>query len=153
VTTGRVSGRCDVTTASGALRLHRIDGPATIKNTNGTTWIGDVGGDLRVVGANGSIEVDRAHASATMKTANGSVRIGEVFGGEIVLETAAGGLEVGVHDGVAAWLDLSTVAGRVHNELGSSGEPAKGEDTVSVRARTYVGDIVVRRATMIGDDQ
>src|SRR6266542_1755426 len=130
---------------AGAVNLRRIDGPATVKNSNGATWIGEVTGELRVNGANGGVTVDRAHAGVTAKTANGSVRIGEVTSGAVTLETAAGSLEVGIHTGTAAWLDLNTVAGRIRNELAAAAGPDNSEETVEVRARTYVGDIIVRR--------
>ena len=109
------------------------------------SWIGEVTGDLRVNGANGAITVDRAHAGVTAKTASGSVRIGEVSRGAVTLETAAGSVDVGIRTGTAAWLDLNTVSGRIRNELAAAAAPDGSDDTVEVRARTYVGDIVVRR--------
>src|SRR6266511_3490249 len=104
--------------------------------------LGEFTGELRVNGANGGVTVDRAHAGVTAKTANGSVRIGEVTSGAVTLETAAGSLEVGIHTGTAAWLDLNTVAGRIRNELAAAAGPDNSEETVEVRARTYVGDII-----------
>jgi Putative adhesin len=146
VTLDHAGGPAEVKTSSGALRVVRVDGPATVKNSNGESWIGEVTGDLQVRASNGSITVERARADANLKTANGSVRVGEVFCGSVELETAAGRLEVGVHDGTAAWLDLQTVAGRVHNELDAASQPASSDQAVSVRARTSVGDIVIRRS-------
>jgi DUF4097 and DUF4098 domain-containing protein YvlB len=139
-------GGAEATTGSGAVHLGHVDGPATVKNSNGDSWIGEVTGDLRVNAANGSITVERAHGDVTAKTANGSIRIGEVARGAATLETAAGSLEVGVRAGTAAWLDLNTTAGRVRNELAASAGPESTDETVEVRARTYVGDIVLRRA-------
>jgi hypothetical protein len=139
-------GEGEVTSSSGEVRLHRIEGAAAIKNSNGVTWIGEAAGDLRVAGANGNIAVERALAGVTATTANGSIRVGEVVRGSVTLETASGGLEVGVRPGTAVWLDLNTVAGRVTNELDDTSGPGDAIDTVEVRARTYVGNIVVRRA-------
>jgi Putative adhesin len=145
ITVDRADGGAEITASNGAVNVSRIDGPATVKNSNGATWIGEVTGDLRVNGANGGIAVDRALAGVAAKTANGSVRIGEIVRGIVTLETAAGSLDVGIRTGTAAWLDLKTVAGRVHNELGEVAGPAKTDETVEVRARTYVGNITVRR--------
>jgi DUF4097 and DUF4098 domain-containing protein YvlB len=138
-------GGAEIATGNGAVNIRRIDGPATVKNSNGASWIGEVTGDLRISGANGAVAVDRAHAGVTAKTANGSVRIGEVARGAVTLETAAGSLEVGIRTGTAAWLDLKTIAGRVHNELAAAAGPGNTDETVEVRARTHVGDIIVRR--------
>jgi DUF4097 and DUF4098 domain-containing protein YvlB len=136
----------DITASNGAVNIRRIDGPATVKNSNGASWIGEVTGDLRVGAANGTVTVDRAHAGVAAKTANGSVRVGEVVRGAVTLRTAAGSIEVGIRTGTAAWLDLNTSAGRVRNELAAAAGPDNADETVEVRARTYAGDIVVRRA-------
>jgi DUF4097 and DUF4098 domain-containing protein YvlB len=145
VTVDHADGDTEITASNGAVNVRRIDGPATVKNSNGATWIGEVTGDLRFNGANGSVAVDRAHAGVTAKTANGSVRIGEVIRGAVTLATAAGSVEIGIRAGTAAWLDLDTVVGRVRNELAAAAGPESTDETVEVRARTSIGDIIVRR--------
>jgi Putative adhesin len=142
----RASGDADVTTGSGEVRIGYIGGAAVIKNSNGDTAVGEVIGDLRVKSANGRISVDRAHAFVIAKTANGNIRIGEVMRGAIVLETAAGELEVGIREGTAAWLDVSSQYGRVRNSLDETGSPEQSEATVEIQARTSVGDIKIHRA-------
>jgi DUF4097 and DUF4098 domain-containing protein YvlB len=146
VTVDRVDGDADVTTGSGKMRIREITGSALLKNSNGDTLLGEVTGDLRIKAANGSISVDRTQTSVTAKTANGGIRIGEVVRGAIVLETAVGELELGVREGTAAWLDVSSRHGRVHNSLDATAGPAQSEDKVEVRARTSYGDIVINRS-------
>jgi DUF4097 and DUF4098 domain-containing protein YvlB len=146
ITVGEVDGRTEINVGNGTVDVRRIGGPATVKNSNGATRIGEVTGDLAVNGANGAITVDRAHAGVTAKTANGSIRIGEVARGAVGLQTAAGTVEIGVRPGTAAWLDLDTTSGRVRNELTAATAPEEADDTVEVRARTHVGDIVVHYA-------
>jgi hypothetical protein len=146
ISVNRAAGDSQITTGSGALVIGSIDGAAVVKNSNGDTRIGEVTGDLRVKAANGRISVDQADAAVTAKTANGDVRLGEVARGAAVAETAAGTVEVGVRDGVPAWLDLNTRFGNVQNDLEASGPPEPGEDPVDVRARTSWGDIIVRRS-------
>ncbi|HKD96788.1 MAG TPA: DUF4097 family beta strand repeat-containing protein [Micromonosporaceae bacterium] len=146
VTVEHAEGDVEIHASNGAVNVRHIDGPATVKNSNGLTWIGEVTGELRVNGANGSIAVDQAHAGVAAKTANGNVRIGEVARGVVTVETAAGSLEVGIRTGTSAWLELNTTAGRVRNELDASSGPAEGAEMVEVKARTHIGDIVVRRA-------
>ena len=127
------------------MRIGEIDGSAVIKNSNGDTWVGAVAGDLRVNAANGDIAVDRAHAGVVAKTANGDIRLGEVARGSVVLETRLGELEVGIREGTAAWLDVRTAAGKVRNALDAADGSRAVDETVEVRARTSVGDIVIRR--------
>lgn len=146
ITVGHVGGDAELSTSSGAVRVGRVDGAAVVKNANGETRIGEITGDLRVSGANGSIVVDRAQATVVAKTANGDVRLGKVASGGIRAETARGRIDVGVADGVAAWLDLVTSFGNVRNGLDATESPRAGEGTVEVRARTAFGDITVNRA-------
>ncbi|MFJ8578613.1 DUF4097 family beta strand repeat-containing protein [Micromonospora sp. NPDC093277] len=141
-----VAGRAEVSTGSGQIRVGEIDGGAVIKNSNGDSWIGAVGGDVRVNAANGNIFVDRAGAGVTAATANGDIRVAEVHGGPVSMKTAMGELEVGIHGGVAAYLDLHTSFGNVRNEIEPSDTPPQEERTVEVRARTSCGDIVIRRS-------
>jgi hypothetical protein len=148
ITLERVAGAAELTTATGAVRIDRIDGAATIKNANGDTRIGEVGGDLEVKAANGSITVDQAHASVTVKTANGDIHLDEVARGAVAADTAVGKVDVAVRAGVAAWLDLHTGLGNVHNLLEAGERPEPSTDTVEVRARTSFGDITVRRADL-----
>jgi anti-sigma factor RsiW len=140
-----VSGHVDVKTA-GAVRIGDIDGTAVIKNSNGDTSIREVSGELRVIGANGNIAVERARAAVVAKSANGDVRLDGTERGTIVAETARGQVDVGIRDGVAAWLDLNTAYGTVRTDLDAGEPPGPGEDAVDVRARTAYGDINIRRA-------
>lgn len=145
ITLDYATDRVDVTVGFGAVRIDRIAGTAVIKNSNGDTWIGEVAGDLQVNGANGRIEVDHAAATLTAKTANGDVRVRDVMRGAILVESGRGRIEVGVRDGVAAWLDLNTRYGNVRSDLDEAREPEPGEDTVEVRAHTSYGDITISR--------
>jgi hypothetical protein len=146
ITVDRVLDHAEITTGSGAVQVGTIDGSAVVKNSNGDTWIGEVIGDLQVNAGNGTISVDQAHSTVAAKTANGDVRLGEVMRGAVLAQTACGKLDVGVRDGVAAWLDLNTKFGNVHRSLDATAAPQPGEDTVEVRARTSFGDISIRRS-------
>jgi hypothetical protein len=142
-----VDGDVEVTTGSGRVRIGGIGGTAVVRNSNGHTAIGTVAGEVRVRSANGDISVERAATGVDAKTSNGSIRIGEVVHDSVTLQTATGDLEIGVAAGTAAWLDLKTAYGRVHNELDGTGrEPDPAEKTVAVRAHTSFGDITVRRS-------
>jgi hypothetical protein len=142
----RVAGALRVTASSGKVRVGEVDGTAEIKNSSGDCWIGQSTGDVRVKTAYGDITVDRALASVTARSNYGSVRIGEVVRGSVDVQTSYGGVEVGVRHGTAAWLELNSRNGRVHNTLDRTDGPAQGDDTVEVRASTSYGDVLIRRA-------
>lgn len=148
VTVGGVVGKAEITTGSGKVRVGEIDGMGVIKNSNGNTDIGTVTGEVHVHAANGDISIDHALGSrAEVKTANGSIRIGEAARGSVVLKTAMGDLNVGIAEGTAAWLDVNTGFGRVHNSLSDASQgPEQHDDTLEVRARTSYGDITIARS-------
>ena len=143
----RVVGRAQIVTGSGRVRIAGVDGTAVVKNSNGETWIGEVTGDGRVSAANGSISIDRAHAGIVAKTALGDVHFGDVARGLAVAQSAMGDVEVGIREGVAAWLELDTKFGQVHHDLDDSESPEASEDTVEVHASTSFGDVLVRRSS------
>jgi len=145
ITVDRATGHADVTAGSGDVRLRELDASGGIRNSNGDTWVGEAGGDLRLNAANGNIAVDLAHASVGAKSANGDVRLAEVVRGSVVLETKIGDLEVGIREGTVAWLDVHARIGQLHNSLEAADTPEKAAATVDVRARTSVGEIVIRR--------
>ncbi|MGW3889702.1 DUF4097 family beta strand repeat-containing protein [Micromonospora chokoriensis] len=146
VAVDRVAGSARVKASSGKVRLGAVDGPVEIKNSSGDCWIGRSGGDVRINTAYGDITLDATTASVTARTAYGNLRLGEVVRGAIDLNTSYGAIEVGIRRGTAAWLDVSSKHGRVHNALESTDSPAQTDETVEVRANTSYGDIMIRRA-------
>lgn len=146
ITVERIEGMAEITTSSGSLRVGTVGGPAVLKNSHGTTTVGTATGDLRVSGANGDIDIARAEGSVAATTAHGTLRVAEVARGTVQLENSYGAIEVGIREGTAAWLDVSSGHGQVRNTLAASDTPEKTEDAVEVRARTRYGNIDVRRA-------
>ncbi|SHN47207.1 DUF4097 family beta strand repeat-containing protein [Cryptosporangium aurantiacum] len=146
ITADAIAGTAEVSTGSGKIQLVEVDGTAVVKNSNGETTIGAVTGDVRVRSANGDIRIEQAGAGVDAKTSNGSIRLGEVVRGSVVLETAAGGLEIGIAEGTAAWLEVNTGFGHVRNHLENATRPEETDRTVEVRGRTSYGDIIIHRA-------
>jgi Putative adhesin len=149
ITVDQVVSTANITTSTGVVRIRDIDGSAVVKNSNGDSAIGEVAGDLRVNAANGNITVERLRGSVTAKTANGNIRIGDASRGTLELETSAGELEVGIHPGSAAYLDVQVKAGTVQNLMETAGQPAQNEETVRVYARSSFGNIIIRHATAV----
>ena len=145
VTVDHVTGDMQITLASGDVRVGEVDGAGIVKNASGDISVGVAHRDLNVKNASGDIAVDVADAAVAVKTAKGSIRTGDVARGSVVLETHQGDVEVGIRGGTAAWLDVNTSLGSVINELAASPAPGATEDKVEVRARTSVGDVLIRR--------
>jgi hypothetical protein len=141
----RVTGKATIST-SGRLHVGELADGGVLKNSNGNTVVGASGGHVTVRAANGDITVEDAADDVEAKTARGTVRVLDARRGSLTLETAMGEIEVGIREGSAAWLDVTTKFGRVRNELTASAEPAQGADKVEIHANTALGDITVRRA-------
>lgn len=146
VAVATVTGDAEVKTGSGRLRIGEIEGNAVVKNGNGDNWVGRVTGELRTNSANGDVVVDRAEGGVSANSANGNVRVNDFTRGSASLKTAYGEIEIGIHPGTVARLDVSTDFGRVHNDMTGSGGPSAGEDTAEIHAHTSFGDVRVRRA-------
>ena len=144
IAVGRASGHVDINSGSGEIRVGELGSTGVIKNSNGDTWVGVATGDLRVRAANGSISVDESRATVGAKSANGDVRLRDIRG-SVVMETSLGDLEIGIPDGIAAYLDVRASAGRVHNELEAAEAPGEAAEKVEVRGRTAAGDVLIRR--------
>jgi hypothetical protein len=130
---------------AGDMEIGLIDGSAQVKNLNGRTQIGEVTGSLKVKSANGDIVIDRTHRDVQGRTANGNIEIGELVRGTVSLATASGAIDIGIAEGTAAWVDVGTQYGQVHNTLEPTGGPETGEK-LEIRARTAFGDISVHRS-------
>jgi Putative adhesin len=142
----RIEGNADISTSSGRMQIGEITGTGVLKNSNGATVIGVATGSVRVRSANGDITVEHASDTVDAKTANGSVRVLDAVRGTHTLETSMGDIEVGIHEGTAAWLDVNTRFGRVRNEMTESSAPGGATDTAEVRAHTSFGDIAIHRS-------
>lgn len=146
VTVERVDGPAEVRSGTGTVRVEEVAGSAAVKNANGPTWLGWVAGAVRVTASNGVVSVDRADGDVQVRSAAGDVRVLDVVRGAVHARTAAGAIEIGVREGTAAWLDVTTGHGRVRTDLEGADAPGAASETVEVRAHTGYGDVVVRRA-------
>jgi len=79
-------------------------------------------------------------------TAAGSVKVGRADHGRVRAKTIAGRVSVGVAEGAAALLDISTMSGRVSSELEASGPPVEGDKRLELIIRTMSGDVNLARA-------
>lgn len=145
INAGNIGGNAEISTGTGKIRLGDVDGTVVVKNSNGDTTIDSATGNLRVRAANGDITIGQAGADVDAKTSNGVIRAGEVIRGSVVLQTAAGDLDIGIAEGTAAWLEVDTSFGHVRNELENAAGPQGSDETVEVRGHTSFGDVTIRR--------
>jgi hypothetical protein len=145
VAIGRVAGPAQIRVSAGSVRAREIAGEATIRAANGATTIGAVTGSLTVAGANGDVVVGRVTGTLAVKAAYGNLRVDSVEAGSVDLNTSYGSVEVGVREGTAAHLDVSSQHGAVRNLLEPTGGPVDDQATAEILVRTGFGNVVVRR--------
>jgi hypothetical protein len=121
-----IHGHTDVASTHGSVRIHRIDGTGALRARHGGIDVGEVTSDARISSTHGDISLDRALGSVVVKSAYGGVRIGEVMRGAVQIESAYGRTELGVREGTAAWLDVSSQNGTVRSELQAGGARRRG---------------------------
>jgi len=145
VTIGRAAGTASVKTSAGSVRITELSGDATIRSSAGDTTVGSVTGSLQLTGSHGDVTVGHVRGSLSVKASSGGIRVDRVESGTLTLATSYGSIEVGVPEGTAAWLDMSSQHGTVRNALRPTEGPVSDEATAEIHAGTGYGDILVRR--------
>jgi hypothetical protein len=138
-------GDTQVKTGMGDIRVEQASA-ARLNTGMGDIEIGHVTGAAELSTGTGEIRAGEVGGTVQIKNANGDIRVAEAVRGSVEARTGYGQIEVGVPDGTAAWLDLSTGWGQVRNGLDRSGPPDPGEESVEVRAHSGYGDITITRA-------
>ena len=93
----------------------------------------------------GDVEVGRLGGRLQTKSGSGSLTVRRATSGMVRANGASGDISIGIEEGTAAWLDLSTVSGRVTQELEESAAPSDGQQRVEITAHTVSGDLRVFR--------
>jgi hypothetical protein len=140
------TGSADAKTGSGKVSMGKIGRDASVITGSGRTELGEVAGDAKVTAGSGHIEVGQAGDSLEAFTASGKIEIGRVDHGRIRAKTVSGRVSVGVANGSAALLDITTMSGRVHSDLEPSSAPLEGEPHVELVISTMSGHVNVARA-------
>ncbi|MFI6497292.1 DUF4097 family beta strand repeat-containing protein [Nonomuraea typhae] len=158
-----VYGEVEFSSASGDLHLHRaaaltaktasgdvtcdiVDGVTDITNTSGDIHVTQAAGDLSIRAVSGAVRVGHAASDVDITSTSGDVTIQSVTTGRVVLQSTSGDTAVAVAPGSAVWLDLNSLTGRITSTLNQAEEPAQGEQTVEITARSLSGSIAVTRA-------
>lgn len=136
-------GVARISTGSGSIHLDRVAQLARVRSGSGDIFIGQCGGRVMATSGSGSISVGTFEPPAEDPTDD--VKMASTWG-DVDVRTASGDVQVGIPEGVAAWLDLRAHRGWVEVELDDTDEPDDEQPTVAVRAVTASGGISVRRS-------
>jgi hypothetical protein len=192
VATG-IAGRVEVRTASGDVRVDQVLGRSVVQTASGDVAIADTAecdirtasGDIEVRrvrseallhSTSGEIRIDAAGDDVSARSVSGDIRVADASSGRAELITVSGDVEIGVHAGTLAAIDLRTVSGSTSNDFAVSDEPpargtvadaayvvdadadadqpiggaiAADEPVLDLRVKTTSGDIRLRRAALV----
>jgi hypothetical protein len=146
VSAGKVDGVLVATTGSGNVSVEESGEAATMTVGSGDISIGELSGEVVTKTGSGDVEVGRLAGSLVTKTGSGDVTVRRAASGSLRAKGASGNITVGIAEGTCAWLDVSTLTGRVSQELGESAAPADGQHRVEITAHTVSGDLRVHRS-------
>jgi DUF4097 and DUF4098 domain-containing protein YvlB len=145
ITTRLCAGSVDAKTGSGHVIVGKVGADARIVTASGGAEIDEVAGDARIHCASGHIEIGQAGDNLDAHAASGSIRVRRVDHGRVKARTYSGSVRVGVANGTAALLDVSTMSGRVDSELKPSDVPGAEEKRVELILSTMSGNVSVAR--------
>ena len=146
IETGEVEGALVVASGSGDISLDRSGRSATVTVGSGDLSIGALSGEVVAKTGSGDVEVGVLQGSLQTKSGSGDLTIRRAASGTVRANGASGQISIGIQDGTAAWLDLSTVTGRVTQELGEVPAPREDQQRVEITAHTVSGDLRVHRS-------
>jgi DUF4097 and DUF4098 domain-containing protein YvlB len=146
VVTGQVEGTLLVTTGSGDVSVDQSGTTATLNAGSGDISIGSLAGDVVLKTGSGDVEVGVLQGSLLTRSGSGDLVVRRAASGAVRATGASGQISIGIQDGTAAWLDLSTVSGRVSQELGETDAPRGDQQRVEITAHTVSGDLRVHRS-------
>ena len=137
-----------VRSASGDVRVGRVEGLTEVTTASGDVRVDDPAGPAEVRTASGDVVVATAAAGLEVRTASGDVRVERAVAGTVRLTTVSGDASVTVEPGLRVWLDVQSVTGRLVSELDDEGPSSPGDrDAVlSVLLKSVSGDLRLGRA-------
>jgi DUF4097 and DUF4098 domain-containing protein YvlB len=146
VSAGRIGQALVVATGSGDVNVDASAKTANVSVGSGDIRIGEVSGEAVTKTGSGDIEVGRLGGTLMTKSGSGNLVVRRATSGAVKANGASGSITIGVDEGTAAWLDVSTLTGRVSQELEESGAPSEGQQRIEITAHTVSGDLRVHRS-------
>jgi DUF4097 and DUF4098 domain-containing protein YvlB len=146
ISAGRVDGQLQMSTGSGNVAVDRSTRSAVITAGSGDISIGELAGETTTKTGSGDVEVGVLDGALLTKTGSGNLTVRRASSGSVRATGASGNISIGIKEGTAAWLDVSTVSGRCSQELAESEAPRADQRRVEITAQTVSGDVRVHRS-------
>jgi DUF4097 and DUF4098 domain-containing protein YvlB len=154
VSVAEVDGRSVVQTASGDVRI-TATGECDVRTASGDIEVGKANAEAILHSTSGDIRLDSATGNISARSVSGDVRVLDASTGRTEIITVSGDVEVGIHAGSLAAIDLSTVSGSTNSDFEVSDEAPSNDDDVEegpvldLRVKTTSGNIRLRRSLAV----
>lgn len=146
VRAGRVESSAEISTGSGDITIQHIAGDGWLSTASGNCSVETADGVLEINTASGDIRVGRASQGVETKSASGDTTVHTATSGVVSFNCASGDVSIGVPNGTAALLDVTSLTGDVRSALEQTNQPAETDNRLEIRGRTLTGDITVTRS-------
>lgn len=146
VSVDRVTGNAMVRTGSGQLRLGEMRAGVQARSGSGDVEIASIGAPSSVVTGSGDVWLGQLRGDVLVRSGSGDLSLTDALRGQAELITGSGELQVSVHDGVAAEVDLTSSTGTTESTLAVTSEPPATEPELRVYGRTGSGDALITSA-------
>ncbi len=142
--TAAVVRELEMKSASGDLRVDRVEGSLQVASASGDIFVTEVGGRASITVASGDLRVDRADGDLRVSTASGDVRVDRYEGSDLAVKSVSGDIRVGIPAGTDLDLDISSFSGDVRLPERATGEDRPGRH-VRFSSKSVSGDVTIER--------
>jgi len=146
ISVAAATGSVDAKSGSGNVTIGAVSGDARVTTGSGHARIAEYAGAAKINTASGNMEVGKAGDSLEAFSASGNIEVRHIDHGRLRAKTVSGRVSVGVADGAAAWLDVSSVSGKLRSSLEDSPPPAETAQSVELAIYTVSGNVMIARA-------
>lgn len=147
VAVAEAGDRATVRSGSGNLRLGTMRGGVHARSGRGDIEVSAIGGSSSVANGSGAIWLGEVSADVLVRTGSGDITLADAVDGQVELITGSGELQVSIHRGTAAEVDLTSSTGAARSDLDVADQPPETEPTLRIFGRTGSGDAVLTTAS------
>lgn len=136
--------------ASGDVRLRAAGSSCDVQTASGDITVERAGADALLHTTSGDIRVEAPAGDVSARSVSGDVQLVDVVSGRTEVNTVSGDVEVGIHAGTLASVELSTTSGETDTDFPvNEAPPSDTAPVLHLKVTTTSGQIRLRRAVSV----